>query len=65
MTKYTVTNTQALEAIHLAHELRGANPDEVTKAINASKCPRGLFVLASVLAVATAPGSINDLSAVN
>jgi hypothetical protein len=65
MTIYTVANPQALEAVRLAHELRGAHPDEVTKAINASKCPRSLFVLASVLAAATAPGSINDLSTVN
>jgi hypothetical protein len=65
MTIYTVTNTQALAAIRLAHELRGAHPDDVTKAVNASKCPRSLFVLASVLAAATAPGSINDISTVN
>jgi hypothetical protein len=58
MTTYTATNTQALEAIRLAHELRGAHPDDVTKAVNASKCPRSLFVLASVLAAATSPGSI-------
>jgi hypothetical protein len=58
MTTYTITNMQALEAIRLAHELRGAHPDDVTKAINASGCPRSLFVLASVLSVATAPGSI-------
>jgi hypothetical protein len=65
MIVYTVTNPQAAEAIRLAHELRGANPDDVTKAVNASKCPRSLFVLASVLAAATAPGSINELSQVN
>jgi hypothetical protein len=65
MTIYTVTNTQAIEAVHLARELRGAHPDDVTKAINASDCPRSLFVLASVLAAATAPGSINNLSTVN
>jgi hypothetical protein len=58
MTTYTITNMQALEAIRLAHELKGAHPDDVTKVINASKCPRALFVLASVLAAATAPGSI-------
>lgn len=43
-------------AIWLAHRLRGAPPHVITATLNASDCPRGLFILAAVLLVASTRG---------
>lgn len=58
MQAYTVTHPQAKVAVWLSYKLAGLEPSAITAAINASRCPRSLYVLASVLRVATAPGSI-------
>lgn len=52
MTTYTITHPHALVAIWLSHKLAGLEPNLVTRVINASGCPRGLYVLASVLRAA-------------
>lgn len=46
---YRITHPHALAAIWLAHKLHGMAPNIITRALNASKVPRPLFVLASTL----------------
>ena len=46
---YRITHPHALAAIWLAHKLHGISPELITRALNASKVPRKLFVLASTL----------------
>ena len=58
MEPITLSHPQAVAAIWIAHRLRGAPPDVITRALETTKCPRSLFVLASVLAAATRPGAI-------
>jgi hypothetical protein len=45
---------QAVVAIWLANQLRGAPPELITRTLNLAGCPRQLFVLASTL-LAKAP----------
>lgn len=54
-----ITHPHAAAAVYLAHILRGAPPDVVTRVVNGSGCPRSLFVLASVLQAATTPGAVH------
>lgn len=51
---------QAIQAVRLAYRLRGAAPDAITRTLAASGCPRGLFILASVLQAATRPGAVRE-----
>jgi hypothetical protein len=63
MTSYALTHPDACLAVWLAYRLRGADSAHTTRILNESGCPRGLFVLATVLLAATAPGAITDLEA--
>ena len=58
MEPITLSHPQAIAAIWIAHRLRGASPDVITRALETTGCPRRLFILASVLAAATRPGAI-------
>ncbi|MFZ2587280.1 MAG: hypothetical protein WAZ18_04080 [Alphaproteobacteria bacterium] len=58
MDHYTITNKQSIAAVWLAYRLRGADPRLITRVLSETGCPRGLFILASILQAATAPGAI-------
>lgn len=61
MVTFEVKHPQAQLAIWLAYHLKDAESEHITRILNESKCPRHLFVLASVLMAATKPGAIiND-----
>ena len=48
-----MSHPQARAAVWLAYRLRGAPSDVITSTLNASGCPRALFILAAVLLAAS------------
>jgi hypothetical protein len=56
MQTFALSHPHAIIAVWLAHHLRGASPDLITRTINAAGIPRGLYVLAAVLQAATVRG---------
>ena len=63
MNQLTQSNARAHLAVWLAYRLHGAPSDVITSTLQASGCPRALYVLAAVLQAATAPGAVVDVRA--
>jgi hypothetical protein len=54
-----LSHPDAIVAVKLSVLLQGAPPNLITHVLSGARCPRSLFVLASVLRAASRPGAVS------